>query len=210
MNLKSRFVQVRDVGDVAREQVVDADDRVAAIEQGLGEMRPDEAGRAGDDDSLFHGMRSPRRLTPNLNAGTRTQYACFWKKPFTTRQPHDLEVERDRPVLDVVEVVLDALLDRRVAAPAVDLRPAGQARAHLVAQHVLRDPLLELVDEERPLGPRADERHVAAQHVPELRQLVDVGAPQQAADRRAARVVVCCAQTGPVSRSASWYIERNL
>src|SRR4051794_11616639 len=36
-------------------------------------------------------------------------------------QPHDLEVEHHRPVLDVIEVVLDALLDRRVAAPAVDL-----------------------------------------------------------------------------------------
>src|SRR5690242_15523891 len=66
------------------------------------------------------------------------------------RQPHDLQVERDRPVLDVVEVVLDALLDRGVAAPAVDLRPAGQAGLDLVAQHVLRHPLLELLDEERP------------------------------------------------------------
>jgi hypothetical protein len=26
-------------------------------------------------------------------------------------QPHDLDVEADRPVLDVVEVVLDALLE---------------------------------------------------------------------------------------------------
>jgi hypothetical protein len=27
------------------------------------------------------------------------------------RQPHDLEVERDRPVFNVVEVVLDALFE---------------------------------------------------------------------------------------------------
>ena len=26
-----------------------------AVEQGFGEMRPDEAGRAGDDDAWFHG-----------------------------------------------------------------------------------------------------------------------------------------------------------
>ena len=38
------------------QQVVDADDRVAAIEQRFGEMRADEAGGAGDDDALFHGM----------------------------------------------------------------------------------------------------------------------------------------------------------
>ena len=101
-----------------------------------------------------------------------------------------LRSSADRPVLDVVEVVLDALLERRVAAPAVDLRPAGDAGLHLVAQHVLRDPVLELLDEERPLGPRADDRHVAPQHVPELRQLVEVEPAQPAADRRAARVVV--------------------
>src|SRR5580765_7944130 len=53
------------------------------------------------------------------------------------RQPDDFEVETDRPVLDVVEVVLDALVERRVAAPAVHLRPAGHAGLHLVAQHVL-------------------------------------------------------------------------
>ena len=36
---------------VAGQQVVDADDRVAAIEQGFGEVRADEAGGAGDDDT---------------------------------------------------------------------------------------------------------------------------------------------------------------
>src|SRR5687767_10090536 len=41
------------------------------------------------------------------------------------REPHDLQVERDRPVLNVIEVVLDPLLERGVAPPAVDLRPAG-------------------------------------------------------------------------------------
>src|SRR3954463_8602940 len=67
-------------------------------------------------------------------------------------QPDDLEIEPDRPVLDVVEVVLDALVERRVAAPAVHLRPAGHAGLHLVPQHVLRDAVLELLDEVRTLG----------------------------------------------------------
>src|SRR5262245_30631131 len=43
------------------------------------------------------------------------------------REPHDLDVERHGPVLDVVEVEFDALLERRVAAPPVHLRPAGDA-----------------------------------------------------------------------------------
>src|SRR5687767_5640160 len=76
------------------------------------------------------------------------------EEPLDHGQPHDLEVQHQRPVLDVVQVVLDALLDGRVAAPAVDLGPAGQAGADLVAQHVLGDALLELVDEERSLGAR--------------------------------------------------------
>src|SRR5436305_11460658 len=96
------------------------------------------------------------------------------------REPHDLEIERDRPVLDVIEVVLDALLERRVAAPAVDLRPSSDAGLDLVAQHVLRDAVLELLDEERPLRTRADDRHVAAEDVPELRQLVEVESAQPA------------------------------
>ena len=116
--LEVAIAQVRDVGDVAGQQVVDADDRVAAIEQRFGEMRADEAGRAGNDDTFF-GHDWMEACTRRARAGEDAAHQ---------RQPHDLQVERHRPVLDVVEVVLDALLERRVAAPAVDLRPAGDAR----------------------------------------------------------------------------------
>ena len=84
----------------------------------------------------------------------RTSVGVLLEKAFDERQPHDLQVEPDRPVLDVVQVVLDPLFDRRVAAPAVDLRPAGDSGLYLVAQHVLRDLVLELLDKQRPLGPR--------------------------------------------------------
>ena len=57
-----------------------------------------------------------------------------------------------RPVLDVLEVVLDALLERGVAAQAVDLRPAGDARLDHVAVHVVRDALPELLHELGALG----------------------------------------------------------
>src|ERR1044072_8998135 len=47
------------------------------------------------------------------------------------RHRQDVEVEQQRPVLDVVEIVLDARLDLLLAvglaAPAVDLCPAGDA-----------------------------------------------------------------------------------
>ncbi len=108
MNRKSRAGQVRDVGEVAGEEVVDADDRMPARDQRFGQVRSDEAGGAGDDDS--HACSSEGLGDP--------------VQPTQHGEPHDLEIERQRPVLDVVEVELDALLERRVAAPAVDLRPA--------------------------------------------------------------------------------------
>src|SRR5438874_12492698 len=77
----------------------------------------------------------------------------------------DLQVEQERPVLDVVEVVFDALLDAGVAAQAVDLRPAGHSALHHVAKLVARDSAAELIDEDGALRPRADEAHVAGEDV---------------------------------------------
>src|SRR5436190_3147682 len=74
-----------------------------------------------------------------------TRLVCvFVEETLQEREPHDLQIEPHRPIFDVVQVVLDALLERGVAAPAVDLRPTGQPRLHFVAQHVLRNLVLEL------------------------------------------------------------------
>src|SRR5215475_134289 len=93
---------------------------------------------------------------------TRPLVGMFVEEAFDDREPDDFQVETDGPILDVVEVVLNPLVERRVAAPAVHLRPAGHAGFHLVAQHVLRNAVLELLDEMRPLRPRTDNRHVSA------------------------------------------------
>src|SRR6185436_13286939 len=107
----------------------------------------------------------------------------FVEEAAEQREPHDFQVEPHRPVLNVVEVVFDALLERRVAAPAIDLRPAGQSSFYLVPQHVLRETVPELLDEVRTLRPRTHNRHIAAEHVPELREFVDVRPPQEPAER---------------------------
>jgi hypothetical protein len=58
----------------------------------------------------------------------------------------DVEVKQNRPVLDVIEVVLDAALNLflavGLAAPAVDLRPAGDARLDTVAREITVDRLV--------------------------------------------------------------------
>ena len=84
------------------------------------------------------------------------------------RHQHDLEIEPGRPVLDVIEIVLDAVDEARVAAEAVDLRPTGDSGADFVAGIVMRDFRLEALDELGALRARADEAHVAHEDVPEL------------------------------------------
>ena len=75
--------------------------------------------------------------------------------------------------------VLELLLPREGVAD-VDLRPAGDAGKHLVAARLTRRVPIQIVDEQRP---RADQTHVTAHHVPELRQLIKTQCAQHAAER---------------------------
>src|SRR5205823_10079464 len=83
--------------------------------------------------------------------------------PAEDGQEDDLDVPEEAPVADVLEVVLDALLHLvhgvRLAAPAVHLSPAGDARFDLVTEHVavnLRAIELVMGDGVRPR--RSEER----------------------------------------------------
>src|SRR5436190_14653465 len=96
----------------------------------------------------------------------------------------DLEVQAPAAVLDVPEVELDAVAPRQRGA-TVDLRPAGEpgldGQAPALAVGVLRD-----LDRDR--RPRADDGHVAAQHIDQVRYLVERRAPQEAPHSRDPRV----------------------
>ena len=63
---------------------------------------------------------------------------------------------------------------------------AGHARRQVQPAAVPALDLRVLLEDERP---RADEAHLAAQDVEQLRQLVERGAAQEPADARDARVV---------------------
>src|SRR4051794_11441718 len=94
------------------------------------------------------------------------------------RAQDDLDVQPNRPVVDVVEVVLDAPSQRLVrpdlAAMAVDLSPTCDARFDVVPPRVERNlPGPGLIVGER-MRPRPDEGHLSAQHIQKLRQLIDV------------------------------------
>src|SRR3990172_4178020 len=84
------------------------------------------------------------------------------------RPQQDLRVHEPGAVLHVPDVELDPLLPGKRGAP-VDLGPAGQAGLDLEALALPLRVALDLIGEGRP---RPDEAHVAAQDVPDLRQLV--------------------------------------
>jgi hypothetical protein len=54
--------QVFNVGFLAREQIVEADDIVAHTDQSIAEMGAEETGAASDKDALHHGGRMVREM----------------------------------------------------------------------------------------------------------------------------------------------------
>jgi len=94
---------------------------------------------------------------PWLNSVLRLSVCVFAR---IERLCQDLEVEGQRPVFEIVQIVLDAFADAGVAAQAVDLASPSSRLGH-VPPHVAADVLLELLDEMRPLGAGSHEAHLA-------------------------------------------------
>src|SRR5690554_3138825 len=127
---------------------------------------------------------STTRLTAAIRArrATRSVRVLVYESG-PERHGHNLEVELQGPVLDVVEIVLDALLDRRIPAPAVHLSPSRNAGLDLVAQHVPRHAIPKLLDENGSLRSRPDDGHIALQHVDKLGKLIQGGAAKDSTYR---------------------------
>src|SRR5689334_6034921 len=84
-------------------------------------------------------------------------------------------------VPEVIRQLLCRTLDIRCVT-ALDLRPACDPRLDEVPARPERHGLLELCEKLGPLGAGPDDRHVALEDVPELRELVDPRPPQEPAD----------------------------
>src|SRR3990170_318524 len=70
--------------------------------------------------------------------------------------------------------MLDAFFNTGVAAPTVNLSPACDSGPDFVAQHILGNLSLEVLNKEWPLRPRAYQTHLPLQDIPKLRPFVDV------------------------------------
>jgi len=91
-------------------------------------------------------------------------------------------------VADVVGIVPQSFLEAGHAAPPMNLRIACDARAHHEARIVSRMFFSELASELWTLRSRTDETHLAAQHIPELKQFVQAESAQHRSNSSAPRV----------------------
>src|SRR5438874_2521665 len=98
------------------------------------------------------------------------------------------EVEPEAPVADVEDVVAQLVSRVREVAPA-ELREAGHPRPHDEPRRVVRDVARRGGEKDRADRPGADQVHVAAEHVQELGDLVELAALEEATDRRVERLV---------------------
>src|SRR5207237_10726404 len=97
----------------------------------------------------------------------------------------DLQIERGRPVVDVLQIELHPAIEVDVVA-AADLPETRQSGLH--RQAAAMPPLIR-ADFLRNRRTRADETHVAFEDVPELRQLIERELPEETSDGGDARIV---------------------
>src|SRR5215831_7223280 len=93
-------------------------------------------------------------------------------------QGEDAQIEPQRPILDVIEIILYPLAKIAAATQIVHLRPSGDACLDHVLLHVPGDLLSEAGHEFRPFRPWSHQRHLAGEDVEQLRELVDTEASQ--------------------------------
>ena len=75
------------------------------------------------------------------------------------------------------------------ATVAFDLSEPGHPRPHPMALMIARSERREFIAMRQRMRARPDQRHLTAQHVPELRKLVEARPTQPTPDRREARVL---------------------
>src|SRR5487761_24871 len=99
------------------------------------------------------------------------------------RLDEDPEIQTNRHVLDIEEVILQLLAGvfDRISICVTDLSPACNARTDDVTKVIVRNLLAEALYELGPFGPRPDKPHVSPQHVPHLGDFIEPEVAQYAA-----------------------------
>ena len=87
-------------------------------------------------------------------------------------------------MLQIIQVVLKALANGRIASPAANLGPSSDTRLQLMPPHIAGNLSTKNLNEVRPLGSRTHQAHVSTQHIDELGKLVQSRRPQDSAQAR--------------------------
>ena len=101
------------------------------------------------------------------------------------RHEEDFDIEPQGPIVNIPHIQGEFLLPGDGVA-AVYLRPAGDPWFRVVSPHLFRGVSADVLHQKGP-GPHKAE--VAFEHVPELGELVDAGAPQKPAESRETALV---------------------
>src|SRR4029077_586133 len=108
------------------------------------------------------------------------------------RLEHDQNVQTERRILDIEQVVLQLFLGvlYGITVLVANLRPAGNPGPHGVADPVIRNFLAEPLHKFRTLRPRSHKSHIALEHAPQLRNLIDARHSQKLADPGNSRIFI--------------------
>jgi hypothetical protein len=100
------------------------------------------------------------------------------------RLQENLSIQIERKITDVVEIIgkLHASVLERCTIGIVYLSPTSDSGTHKMTEMIVMDFLFIVLHKTGPLGTGADHAHVPAQHVPELRKLIDTGLPQEGSE----------------------------
>ncbi len=102
----------------------------------------------------------------------------------------DLQIEGETPVAKVIKVVFDALGDGSVSSPTVDLGPSRDSGFEHVAGVITIKLGQEPLDKEGTLGTRANDAHIASEHIQKLGEFIEIRGAQERADCSATRILL--------------------
>lgn len=128
----------------------------------------------------------------------RLIYSEFFPKDNQTeRIDQNFEIEPPGTMFQIIQVILHAPqhLFHRIRIPVVKGCIGGHAGPNLIQISKPHIVLKDLIDVKFTFRTRSDECHIAAEHIPQLRQFVQMMSTQEPADFRQPRIVIAAAVT---------------
>src|SRR5580692_11928215 len=173
-----------------------------------GKASPKCRGRSSRPATCQSGLPSLSRVRARARLGVLSvlmaRSGSLRREQHANRAGENAQVQAQAPVLDVSEIEVHVEFERRTVARG-NLPETRDARLHIQATELVKFVVIDLIDGMRP---RSNQAHVSAQHVPELRKLIEAVATDDAPDARDSGVVVNLEdRTLPLVASAQVFLK---